>query len=199
MSDYKNKFLAHYKGTREKYERLDIMSTIQSYNSPVSGNGSLGSPYRARSNSQPTGVAKIMAGLAEIGMSGVKPEELPRLFPSDSMEPALLIMAEVRAYFQGNLVKFFMEIFYSWSCSVAYKRFADIIPLAIDVELVRGVERNVLKELYLKLGVNGDDGARICRELAQESPQVADKRADLLKKLERLEIASAQLLHMTYT
>ena len=57
----------------------------------------------------------------------------------------------------------------------------------------------MLKELYLKLGVNGEDGARICRELAQESPQVADKRADLLKKLERLEIASVQLLHMTYT
>ena len=80
--------------------------------------------------------------------------------------------------------------------TVAYKRFADNIPLAIDVELVRGVERNVLKELYSKLGVNGGDGARICRELAQESPQVADKRADLMKKLERLEIASSQLLHL---
>ena len=84
-------------------------------------------------------------------------------------------------------------------CSVAYKRFADNIPLAIDVELVRGVERNVLKELYSKLGVNGEDGTRICRELAQESPQVADKRADLRKKLERLEIASSQLLNLTCT
>jgi hypothetical protein len=86
--------------------------------------------------------------------------------------------------------------FYSYKCSVAYKRFADNIPLAIDVELVRGVERNVLRELYSKLGVNGEDGARICCELAQESPQVANKRADLLKKLERLEFASAQLLQL---
>ena len=109
LSDYKNKFLAHYKGTREKYERLDIMSTIQSYNSSVSGNTSVGSAssYRSSSTSQPTGIAKIMAGLAEIGMSGVKPEELSRLFPSDSMEPALVIMAEVRAYFQGNHGFFF--------------------------------------------------------------------------------------------
>jgi hypothetical protein len=97
LSDYKNKFLAHYKGTREKYERLDIMSTIQSYNSSV--NASVGSFQRSQS---PTGVAKIMAGLAEIGMSGVVAEDLPRLLPSDSMEPALLIMAEVRAYFQGK-------------------------------------------------------------------------------------------------
>jgi hypothetical protein len=105
LSDYKNKFLAHYKGTREKYERLDIMSTIQSYNSSVSSNASFfffffGS--RSSSTTQPTGIAKIMAGLAEIGMSGVKPGDLPRLFPSDTMEPALVIMAEVRAYFQGN-------------------------------------------------------------------------------------------------
>ena len=85
------------------------MSTIQSYNSSVSGNTSVGSAssYRSSSTSQPTGIAKIMAGLAEIGMSGVKPEELSRLFPSDSMEPALVIMAEVRAYFQGNHGFFF--------------------------------------------------------------------------------------------
>ena len=121
------------------------------------------------------------------------------------MGPALVIMADVRAYFQGKslIILFYLkwlEIFsYSCCCSVAYKRFADNIPLAIDVELVRGVERGILKELYSKLGVNGEDGARICRELAQESPQVSDKRADLRKKLERLEIASSQLLILTYT
>ena len=85
----------------------------------------------------------------------------------------------------------------SW-CSVAYKRFADNIPLAIDMELVRGVERGMLKELYSKLGITGEDGTRICRELAQESPQIADKRADLVKKLERLETASAQLLQLLH-
>jgi hypothetical protein len=56
---------------------------------------------------------------------------------------------------------------------------------------------DVLKELYSKLGVNGEDGARICRELAQESPQVAGKRADLLKKLEWLETASARRAALT--
>ena len=57
-------------------------------------------------SSQPTGIAKVMAGLAEMGMSSIEPEDLPRLFPSDSMEPALAIMAEVRAYFQGSYIKF---------------------------------------------------------------------------------------------
>ena len=85
------------------------MSTIRSYNTPVSNYAGLVSPLRDRSSpstSQPTGIAKVMAGLAEIGMSSVEPEDLPRLFPSDSMEPALVIMAEVRAYFQGNWLNF---------------------------------------------------------------------------------------------
>ena len=42
-------------------------------------------------------------------MSGIKAEELPRLFPSDSMEPALMIMADVRAYFQGNYFRFSLD------------------------------------------------------------------------------------------
>lgn len=38
------------------------------------------------------------------------------------------------------------------------------------------------------LGVNGEDGARICCELAPENPQVADKRADSLKRLKVLRL-----------
>ena len=79
---------------------------------------------------------------------------------------------------------------------MAYKRFADNVPLAIDLELVQGAEQNILSTLYSSLGINGQDGARVCRELAQESPQIADRRADLLKKLERLETASDELLHI---
>ena len=116
LSDYKNKFLAHYKGTREKYERFDIMGAIQSYNSSGSSNASI-------ATSQPTGIAKIMAGLAEIGMSGIKPEELPRLLPSDSMEPALVIMAEVRAYFQGKLwLKFLFYFIYKVEIFFTHER-----------------------------------------------------------------------------
>lgn len=79
---------------------------------------------------------------------------------------------------------------------MAYKRFADNVPLAIDRELVQGVERDLLQALYANLGVNGPEGTRICRELAQESPHISDRRADLQKKLERLEIASQELLHI---
>ena len=79
---------------------------------------------------------------------------------------------------------------------VAYKRFADSVPLAIDFELVQGAEQNILSTLYSNLGINGQDGIRICKELAQESPQIADRRTDLVKRLERLQLASDELLHV---
>jgi hypothetical protein len=66
-------------------------------------------------------------------------------------------------------------ITYKLRCSsVAYKRFADNVPLAI--ELVRGIERSVLSILNAGLGINSADGLKICRELAQESHTVANRR-----------------------
>jgi hypothetical protein len=47
--------------------------------------------------------------------------------------------------------------------------------------------------MYVRLGINGPDGARIANELAQESLQIADKREDLSKKLERLKVANQEL------
>ena len=45
-------------------------------------------------------MTKVIAGLAEMRIH-VKPAELAQLIPVDGMEPALVIMADVRAYFQG--------------------------------------------------------------------------------------------------
>lgn len=70
------------------------------------------------------------------------------------------------------------------------------MPRAIDYELVQGVERGVLKILSTRLGINGPDGLAVAKELAQESPQIADKRADLEKKLERLMTASRELMEI---
>jgi hypothetical protein len=109
LADYKSKFLAHYKGTRQKYERLDIMAAIQAYNSYDPRGKKVANSTKTRIN----GITKIMTGLAEIGMSGIEPEHLPRLLPPDRMEPALVIMAEVRAYFQGKCGLFYFIFIYS--------------------------------------------------------------------------------------
>lgn len=58
---------------------------------------------------------------------------------------------------------------------------------------MRGVGRDVLKVLYERLEVNGKHGHEVCKELVQESVQVADRRVDLNKRLERLETAQGEL------
>ncbi|KAG5634396.1 hypothetical protein H0H81_002114 [Sphagnurus paluster] len=179
--DYKEKFLIHYRSARERDRHSQLVQAIQAYSDsknvvpPVSYGLNRGTP------DQPTGVAKVLSGLAEIGVHGIKPEVLVKLMEPDGMEPALLIMADVRAYFQ-----------------VAYKRFVDNVPLVIDYELMWGSERGVLQWLNTGLGINGPDGNRICQELAQESPTVAARRDDLTKKLARMQFAAQQLLQIGF-
>jgi hypothetical protein len=194
LSDYRSKFLSHYRASREYYEQATLIKAIQSYGKNQTSKTTDSSGWTPAELIEP--IAKVLAGLAEIGMTGVKPEDLPKLLPPDRMAPALEIMADVRAYFQGIQVFLMvcLHVRLYWSHLVAYKRFSDNIPLAIDDVLVRGLERDILQALYTGLGVNGPDGHRICKELAQESPQVADRRMDLAKKLERLEFASEELL-----
>jgi len=99
LADYKDKFLAHYKGAREKYDRGALIDVIDKCNKKPRKSSKTDWP-----ESEPTGIDKVLAGLAEMGISGVKPEDLPKLLPPDRMEPALLIMADVRAYFQGTFI-----------------------------------------------------------------------------------------------
>jgi hypothetical protein len=93
LSNYRAKFLALYKGAREKYENPDLIKLIKNYDMPSSSS--------AIQTQQVFGIAKAMAGLSEIGLSGIKAEDLPNLLPPDRMAPALGIMADVRSYFQG--------------------------------------------------------------------------------------------------
>ncbi|KAG5642512.1 hypothetical protein DXG03_002613 [Asterophora parasitica] len=179
LSDYKEKFLAHYRSAREKDRNPRLMTAIEEY-SPSSTSSSYASGAREVSPS-PTGIAKVLASLVEAGYPSVKPEALAKLIEPDGMEPALVIMADVRAYFQ-----------------VAYKRFADNVPLAIDYELVWGAERDVLTTLNVGLRINSSDGHRICKELAQENPTVAGRREELSKKLERMHLAAQQLLKIGF-
>jgi hypothetical protein len=49
----------------------------------------------------PKGIAQVLSGLAAIGLNSVTADDLVKLLPPDRIDPALNIMADVRAYFQG--------------------------------------------------------------------------------------------------
>ncbi|THU89402.1 hypothetical protein K435DRAFT_677975 [Dendrothele bispora CBS 962.96] len=165
MADYREKFMAYYKGARHEHSNTMLMQQINSYHPPTDPSSQEQSP-----------VSKILSGLVQVGMYGVKATDLPKLL-SDPMEPALDIMADVRAYFQ-----------------VAYKRFTDNVPLAVDHELVRGLEKDMFDTITSQLRIYSEvDGLRICQELAEENPRTAGRREELSKKLERIQAASREL------
>ncbi|KAJ3812204.1 P-loop containing nucleoside triphosphate hydrolase protein [Lentinula aff. lateritia] len=167
--DYKDNFFSYYKSYRDQDLNQEVNSAPQALESERQRKHLVQSPNAAVVN-------EILAGLIKLGITGVKAIDLVKLLPTDEMEGALDIMAGVRAYFQ-----------------VAYKRFVDNIPSAIDHEMVLGFERDLLRTLPLRLGIHGPDGLAICKELAQESTQVAAKREELSKKLERMKAGNEEL------
>ncbi|KIL62473.1 hypothetical protein M378DRAFT_179683 [Amanita muscaria Koide BX008] len=195
LADYRDKFLAFYKGARARDLNPHLHNSINSHLQHTSHAPSIFSfDSSAKGGSSPKvqvpqdvgGVAKVLQGLLELGITNVKPEDISKLLPSDPMEPALEIMAEVRAYFQVS----------NAMSTVAFKRFVDNVPNAIDVTLVRGITKDLLQTLYVGLGIHGKDGHQICRDLAKDYPAVAHKREELKKKLERLNVAMQELLLM---
>ena len=95
LADYRDKFLAHYKGARQAGEHGDFIDRIRRYVPADEGEDA---------------ISKILSGLVELGVAGVKPEDIPKLLPPDEMEPAIEIMADVRAYFQGGSLAFFVHL-----------------------------------------------------------------------------------------
>lgn len=166
-SDYKTKFLGYYKGCRDHGE---LTTKLQNYRAPATTHMN---PNHGQTFQQ--AVHKALAGLTEAGLS-VQAGDLPKLLPVDPMEPALIIMAGVRAYFQ-----------------VAYKRFADMVPLAIDYEIVRGLHKGIEQALLDGLSLTGPDAHERCKQMVQEPSTVASKRTELQKKLDRLHAASSEL------
>jgi len=199
FSDYREKFLSHYRSTRHAQRNQVIIQTINNFSEKAGAAGAeaegSAEPFQPM-DPQLQAITRVLSGLAEMGFQGLTASDLVKLLPPDEMEPALIIMADVRAYFQGKSTSAFFVAYNLWSLIVAYKRFTDLIPMTIDKELVMGMQKGALDALYTSLGIKSKDGYLICQELAQESPQIADRRAELVKKLERLEVANQQLLNM---
>ncbi|KAH7908274.1 P-loop containing nucleoside triphosphate hydrolase protein [Hygrophoropsis aurantiaca] len=125
-------------------------------------------------------VSKITSSLSEIGIN-IKPIEIPRILAADPMEPALGIMAGVRGYFQ-----------------VSYKRFVDMVPLAIDYEMFDVFGRSLEDTLRSALLITGPGAFERCRTLVEEPPNVATRREDLQQKLNRLHKARDELVGLGY-
>jgi len=93
LSDYKTKFLTFYRAERQSHDQtgFSLASALASFNQ---------TQEQGATNSS-SGLVKVMEGFAAMGLSGINANDLKKLIPEDEMDPALMIMADVRAYFQG--------------------------------------------------------------------------------------------------
>ena len=69
--------------------------------------------------------------------------------------------------------------------AIAYKRFLDMVPMAIDYELVRGLERGLDQALREGRRPTGAYALEHCAAMLQEPASIAEE-TKILKKLERL-------------
>ncbi|PCH35504.1 hypothetical protein WOLCODRAFT_145834 [Wolfiporia cocos MD-104 SS10] len=188
-ADYRDKFMSFYRAHREDEQNGAFVNKMKRFRpyiaSPAStspkGRNLFNNTIETRPTELQESMAKIFSGLAEVGIPGIEAIDLPKLLPPDPYEPALNIMATVRAYFQ-----------------VAYKRFVDYVPMAVDYELVLGLHRNGgLETALLKgLGISGEDGPRRCKEFLQEPQHVVTRRQELQKRWERLDTAKKELMEL---
>ncbi|EIN06635.1 hypothetical protein PUNSTDRAFT_115166 [Punctularia strigosozonata HHB-11173 SS5] len=168
-TDYKDKFLTYYRSIANK-KNSALADQLQKWTAPKTG---------FVTDTFQDGVAQMLGAAPKIGFDGLKATDLVRLLPINAEERAFKIMAEVRAYYQ-----------------VAYKRFIDIVPLAVDHGLVRGLERGLQKVLFDGLGVGGPEGFKNCKMLLQEPPLTATRREELSKRRERLLLAKKELIEL---
>jgi Dynamin GTPase effector domain len=78
--------------------------------------------------------------------------------------------------------------------TVAYKRFVDNVPKAIDERLVLGIARGLQDALATGLGLDLHDAHERCAKWLAESPRTAERREKLVARQKRLSAAQDELL-----
>ena len=77
---------------------------------------------------------------------------------------------------------------------VAFKRFADNVALAIDMDYVRGFGKGLETKLRRQLGIIGANGEERCLEYFAQPRNIVARREVLKAKLLRLEDAQGGLM-----
>ncbi|KAF8504661.1 P-loop containing nucleoside triphosphate hydrolase protein [Russula emetica] len=165
FKDYRRKFFAFYKGIYNSSSNSNFIERLRS------------TGYGYESSEFGDALEIVISNLRKIGFHNVQPLELAVLRASEDSDDAIKIMADVRAYFQ-----------------VAYKRFVDNVPKAIDEQLVLGIARGLQDALATGLGLDSHDAHERCAKLLAEPPRIAEKREKLVARQKRLLAAQDELL-----
>lgn len=130
LESCREKWLSHYRSVRRYPESYKI--PLEDGPRPILSDPSSArvihrqySYSRSRSRS-PSPTEKALSALAELGYKNLTATDLARLTQEDRFQEEIIVMADVRAYFQ-----------------VAYKRVVDYIPLTIEHALNKGLASSI--------------------------------------------------------
>ncbi|OBZ73062.1 Interferon-induced GTP-binding protein Mx2 [Grifola frondosa] len=121
-------------------------------------------------------VWRALRALADAGYHNLSAGDLVRLLPPDRFEDELIVMADVRSYFQ-----------------VAYKRVIDDVPMTIHHALVQEMANNMQKRLLAELKIGSVDASQRLKDLLAEDPADAAKRKQLTELRKQLEAIKKKL------
>jgi hypothetical protein len=76
---------------------------------------------------------------------------------------------------------------------VAYKRFIDNVPKAVDEELVLGIAKGLQSALVSGLGLELPDAHERCAKYLAEHPRIAERRERTMACKNRLLLAQEEL------
>ncbi|KIO31584.1 hypothetical protein M407DRAFT_67645 [Tulasnella calospora MUT 4182] len=167
---YKTRLLTRYKIIHQELQgKTNLVTALKAYN--PNNSSSTGN------SSQWTYLNNAISNLSSFGIQ-IKAEDFVMLLPQHDLTPALDIMAEVRAYFQGELY-------------LAYKRFGDNVPKLIDADFIRAIDSSD-DGLDVAL-MSMDLSTEKCLEYLQEPRSIISERTKLAGKKQRLEAAQSKL------
>ncbi|KAI0350447.1 hypothetical protein OH77DRAFT_1430922 [Trametes cingulata] len=126
-------------------------------------------PPKALSEKEKETLRNALAQLVKLGYHATE-EDLAKLEPADEYEEELVVMAEVRAYFQ-----------------VTYKNIIDTVPKMIDRKLLYALADGMQGVLIEKLGLGSAKADARCVAYIAEDPNVVASRTELLAKKKKLE------------
>jgi hypothetical protein len=180
-AEYRSKFLSHYKTDRLR-AKSSVIQNLEENNSP----------------NMKMAVSEAISSLAKLGFRSIDAPSLVALLPPDPMEPAIGIMADVRAYFQGreHLVYPYFPCHGLRYVIVSYKRFIDNVPMGIDRTLLRGVTVDLGTTLLDGLAINGPAAFERCRRLLSEPEDIVERRSELEKRRQRLLSAQKEFVEL---
>ncbi|KAI0363541.1 hypothetical protein BV20DRAFT_958073 [Pilatotrama ljubarskyi] len=137
-------------------------------------------PLKALSEAEKASLKKALGELVKLGYPATE-EDLAKLTPADEYEEELVVMAEVRAYFQ-----------------IAYKHLIDIVPKMIDRKLLYALADRLQAVLIEKLGLGSAKADARCTAYIAEDAHVVATRTELLAKKKKLEEVQRALFNFGF-